>query len=272
MTAIGLLSEAIAQGGKISASHYGAAPNFPWLLQQGYLTDAGVVASVLCNDCEETHTAPVVFEAGGYGYYCPDLGFVPVERKAIQGVLPDLPKLIGALADLFDCQKRKSAPVRGQTWRIGAYSAVSGDVMLYFHPRLQTEEDARELEAALSREVRSDWRLIVTALGTLPIGSTQSVQLVDLVDLEDRTGTFGILAPPENLVGMPRKNTGGRPSIHGPALARIIANRMQSGTALGGLNEESRAVLAAFKSSSTGNSTPSIETVRRHVKKARGES
>lgn len=272
MMAIGLLSEIVAQGGKVSAAHYGDDPDFPNLLQHGFLIDARVVASVLCNDCEEVHTAPVVFVSGCYGYYCPDLGFVPVDRKAIQGVLPDLPRLVGALADLFDCKKRKNAPLHGQTWRIGVYSGVSDDVMLYFHPRLQTEDDTRELETALSREVRTNWRLIVTALGTLPLGLTQSIQLVDLIELERKAGTLSILAQPDDLVGMSRKKTGGRPSIHRAALARIIEDRIQSGAVRDGLNEESRAVLAVFEAGSTGNSIPSIETVRRHVKKARGES
>lgn len=272
MNAATLLRDVIAQGGSASASFYRDDPAFAALLHHGYLKETGLVASVVCDDCDEVHAAPVVFEGGRYGYICPDLGFAPRDRGDLQAVLPDLPLLIDRLSDALDCKKRRATALHGQTWRIGAVAQASGEVMLYFQPRLQCEEDSQELAHALTREVRSQWRLIVTALGTLSVAGAQAVQLDDLAELDTNTGAVRILAEPSELVGMPRRNTGGRPSEHSEPLAAIITDRSKSGVALDGVNAESRAILADFKARHPDKPAPSIETVKRHLRKSRGGS
>ena len=272
MNAVALLRDVIARGGSASANFYRDDPAFAVLLHHGYLKEAGLVASVVCDDCDEAHAAPVAFEGGCYGYVCPDLGFVPRDRADLQAVQPDLPLLIGRLSDAFDCKKRRAVALHGQTWRIGSVTHVTGEVMLYFQPRLQCEEDSQELAHAMSREVRTQWRLIVTALGTLSVAGAQAVQLDDLAELDTNTGAVRILAKPSELVGMPRKNTGGRPSEHSEPLAAIITDRSKSGVALDGVNAESRVILADFKALHPEKAAPSIETVKRHLRKSRGGS
>ena len=272
MTAIALLCEIIAQGGKVPAALYRDDPAFAALLRHKYLREVGIVASLVCNECDFPHAAPVVFEDGHYGYYCPDLGFVPLERTNLQAVQPELSRLIERLAQTLECKRRKASALDVQTWRIGVVETSAGEIMLYFHPRMQSEEDARGLDQALTREIRSRWRLIVTASGTLPFTGAQTVRLDDLVELETETGVLHILAQPADLVGVPRKNSGGRPSEHGATLSAIISDRMLSGAALDGVNAEAKAILADFKSRNPGSSAPSTSTIKRHLTRSRGGS
>lgn len=232
MTPLALLCEIIASGGKAAAAPYRGDQGFSALLCHGYLRHAGVLASVVCDDCDEPHAAPVLFEAGRYGYHCPEQGFVALDRADVLAVLPDLGHLTDRLSDAMACKRRKLTPVHGQTWRIGALETGSGEIALYFHPRLQSEYDARELEHALSREVRSPWRLIVTADGTLPVAWIAAVRLDELAILDAETGGLRITTQPGDLIGVPRKNKGGRPSEQGAALAEIISDRRKSGAAL----------------------------------------
>lgn len=272
MTEFTLLCEIIAQRAAVTTSFYRNDPTFAVLLRHGFLKEAGVVASVVCNDCDVPHAAQVIFEGGQYGYFCSDLGFVPKDRADLQTVQPDLPLLIGRLADAFECKKRRTNALRGQTWRIGAVTQNVGEVMLYFQPCLYAEEDALDLDQALNGEVRSPWRLIVTALGTLSVAGAQAVPLDDLAGLTPDTGALRILAQPADLVGMPRKNKGGRPTEYREPLAAIISDRRQSGAALDGVNAESNAILADFKARQPDETAPSFETVRRHLRKSLGGS
>ena len=272
MTPLAMLCEIIALGGKASVAPYRGDPGFTTLLRHGFVREAGVSASVVCDDCDDAHAAPVVFEAGRYGYHCPELGFVALDRTDVRAVLPNLHPLIEALAEVFDCKRRKQSPVQGQTYRIGAINTEAGEIVLYFHPKLQSEEDARELAHALSREVRAQWRLTVTAIGTLPVAGTQTVQLDDLAALDAENRALRILTQPADLMGIPRRNKGGRPSEQGPALAEIISDRNKSGVALPGLNAESRALLAEFEMIHPDKQAPSIATIKRHLNKSRGGS
>ncbi len=251
----------------MSEAFYVDNQDFAALRLHGYLCESGVVASVVCNECDDAHAAPVVFADGRYGHYCSDRGFVALERTELKAVHPKIAKLIDRLAEALDCKRRKGTALHGQTWRIGAVETNAGATMLYFHPRLQDECDARDLEHSLSREVRSDWRLIVTATGTLSPLGTKAVQLDDLAELDHETGDLRVLSQPAELLAVPRKNKGGRPSEHGPAMAAIISGRVQSGAALDGINSEAKAVIAEFTATHPGIPAPSLSTVKRHLGK-----
>ena len=113
MTAIELLCEIVAQGGKASAATFSKQPGHQTLLRYGYVRESGVVQAVACYECEEPHDAEIVFEAGRYGYFCPEIGFVPVEPAMIAGLQPDLPAIVSRLADAFECNRRKTTPLHG---------------------------------------------------------------------------------------------------------------------------------------------------------------
>lgn len=272
MSPLTLFYEIMALGGKAAAVSYRDNAGFAVLLRYGFLREAGLLSSVVCDDCENPHAAPVVFEGGRYGHHGPDLGFVALDRMDVQAVMPDPRYLIERLAELTGCKRRKQTPVLDQTWRIGALETDAGEIMLYFHPKLQNEEDARDLEHALGREVRARWRLIVTAVGTLPVAGARTVQLDDLATLDAETGALRILIPLADLVGVPRKNKGGRPSEHSAALAEIISDRKKSGAELAGLNAEAKAIRSDFETLHPGLFAPSEATVKRHLAKARGGS
>lgn len=272
MNALGLLCAVIAAGGKPAASDYRGRPGYAALLQHGFLHEVGIVSSLVCDECDAPHSGPVVFEDGRYGYHCPDLGFVRLGQARIQALRADAGQLVGALADTIGCKRRKQSPVHGQTWRIGAPEAEAGELMVYFHAKLQSEEDARDFLDALSREVREKWRLVVTAAGTMQIAGARAVRLDDLAELDHETGALRILAAPADIVGMPRKNSGGRPSTHGHLLKPLIKRRIQTGEAVESVNAEFREVRSAFQAAYPNHPPPSESAIKRYIRDARGNS
>ncbi|SHE87297.1 hypothetical protein SAMN05444273_1035 [Litoreibacter ascidiaceicola] len=269
MSAAARLCDIIAQGGKVSADFDGGDDGLTALARHGYLREAGVLASVVCDECDAPHSAPVVYEADEYGHYCPDLGFLKLDPTRLAAFSPDVPKLIDRLSEALGCRQRKSSSVYGETWRIGAAQTEAAAVMLYFHPTLATEENARELHHALAREARSEWRLVVTAQGALPIAGLPTVRLDELAEINLTTGALRVIADPGVLAGLPRKNPGGRPSVHGDVLRPLIEGRIRDGAAVVGVNAEAGEVRDVFEALFPNRPIPSASAIKRYIREAR---
>ena len=269
MQPIELLCEIAAQKGKVAAFQYSQEPYFSALLAYRFLEKTGVIQSVTCLNCETMHEAEIVHHSGRDGYFCPEAGFVPVSENEISAVRANVPKMIAALANAFECRVRKSSPVKGETWRVGKVGSEAGDIAIYFHPALQAEGDARDLLAALAREPRSTYRLVLTAVGTLTVGGARTVPMSEVVELDLSSPEVRAVADLRDLVDAPRKNPGGAPNRFGQALSALIAQRIADGRALAGRNEEARAVLAEFKQSNPQRRPPSLSSVQDYVSKVR---
>ena len=272
MTAISTLSSIIGLRGKASKACYQQRPGFDLLEGCELIRSFGVVQSILCEKCDEPHDSEVIFEDGGYGAYCPDAGFVGLTRQEIEAIQPDIGKLVSSLADLFQCKRRKSTPVQAETWRIGAVDTQAGDLVVYFHPNLQTEQDAREVQAALSHETTATYRLIVTAVGTLTVLNAKTITLSDLIEFSNDTGKLARLSDLMAVSGAPQLRTNGRPSPYGDRLSLLIIQRIEGGTALTGLNEEARAIRNLFGAKYTAEAVPSTSTVKRKIRNLRAGS
>lgn len=268
MSAIDLLGDIICHGGKVSIAALGQDQDALTLLNCGLLRTAGVVASIVCTNCDEPHSSEVIFDNGEYGYFCHDLGFVRLERQDIEAAEPDFTKLIELLAETFSCGRRKVKPVHENTWRIGAVKTDHGDITLYFHPRLRDEGDARALADALSREMASAWRIIVTACGRLPVSDAVTVTISELVELPPRKDSLNPANDLQSIVGVPATPKTGAPNRYGNKCMTLIRSRIASGTALTGRNEEAKAIHALLQRD-LGSDAPSLPTVRAYVTKAR---
>lgn len=269
---IALLSDIILQGPKAAASSFRSDPGYQALLRHGYIRESGVVSSVPCLDCADPHDAEIVCDGDCYGYFCSERGFVPVAEADILGVTADMPEIIDRLVDSFACTRRKSTPIRGRIWRIGAVATAQGDAMLWFCPRLLGETEALDLADAFSRDVRTTWRLIVTAEGRLPVPGAVTIPLTELVDLDPQSGRLTAIADPREIIGIPVRRTGGAPNRHGAAVQKMIDARHRRGAALPGMNEEARAIMSELRAAHPGEAPPALPTVKRYLTKARAGS
>ncbi|MEM9708635.1 MAG: hypothetical protein AAF871_07540 [Pseudomonadota bacterium] len=269
MQPIALLCEIIAQGRKVAASAYTDVPSFAALLTDGFLETAGVIQSIPCSNCDALHDAEIVHHDGRAGYFCAEAGFIPVGMSEISAVRAGVPMIIAALADAFECRARKSSPIAGATWRVGRVASDTGDLVIYFHPTLQTANDVTDVLAALALEPGSTYRLILSGTGDLQMPGMKTVPLSEVIELDTPGAGFRPIADLRDLVGAPRKNPGGAPSRYGEALTRLINERMTSGMAFEGRNAEAKAVLSKFIELNPGQKPPSTSLVRDYVSKMR---
>jgi hypothetical protein len=245
---------------------------FDLLAESGLVRCRGVVQSISCESCDEPHDAEVIFESGSYGIYCPDAGFAGLTPLSVEAVQPDIGRLVSEIADTLDCKRRKSTPVQGDTWRIGAIETPTGDLVLYFHPCLQTEQDVREVEAALLHEVGAVFRLIVTAFGALKALNATSIQLADIVEFVHGAGSLAIVADPRTVAGAPQTPKNGRPSPYADKLSSLVLRRIEDGSSLPGLNEEARAIAVVYGVKHKPEQVPSISTIKRRLTDLRAGS
>lgn len=269
MTAIETLSGVIAQRAYAAKSFFENQTAFDLLKTVELVQETGKLQSVVCDDCSDPHDAEVVFEGGNYGVYCQEAGFVRLEVNDVTAIKPNVAKLVADLAALFDCKRRKSSPVTGDTWRIGAIDTPGGDLALYFHPTLQNEQDIRAMESALRAETRSAYQLIITAFGKLSASGAKSAELVDVVELDDKTNELTASADPRIIAGAPTASPNGRPNLYADKLEPLILRRMKDGSALAGLNKEAKAIREVLAERSTNRQVPSLSTVKAYLSNLR---
>ena len=269
MTAIETLSSIISQRGKASRVFFEKQVGFDPLIETGLVEVTGKVQSVLCDACSDPHDAEVVFRDGNYGFYCHEAGFCRIDESGVTAIKPSIGALVANLAAVFDCKRRKSTPIHADTWRIGAIYTPSGDLALYFHPSLQTDQDVSAAQSALRDETRSAFRLIITAVGNLTVSNAKSARLEDIVELDSRTNGLAALADPRIIAGAPKAVTNGRPNLYADKLEPLILQRIEDGNTHEGLNKEAKAIREVLSQSSPDGQVPSLSTVKSYLSKTR---
>lgn len=267
MGAARVLAEIIAQRGPICAAAFGQKAELENLIEAGFIDQLGVVQTVLCNDCEMPHDTELLFESGNYGIHCPELGFVPKERSEVTTIKANLNHLVENLASELECKRTKSAPVHGETWRVGVMQGPVADVTVYFHPVLRDGSDLMALKDALTRETRAQFGVIISAAGSLSSPPYQSVRLEDCVAFDAELERFTVEIDLPLLAGVPVKNKGGRPSLYAQNLTKIIVARRNTGETLPGINTEARAIQTDYQTLNEKGPVPSLSAIKQAMKK-----
>lgn len=267
-----LFATLLAQRRRIRSAAYSSFPAYGDLIKAGLIEETGVVSSMICEECDHPHDAKIVYEGSQYGYYCPDLGFMPKPRAELIAAQPNLSAFTAQIAGALSCKRRKSSPVDKNTWRIGAIDSPTGDVVLYLHPSLQDAQDIRDLQAALASEMKSPFSVVLTAMETLSVPPYTTVQLQDVLSFDPIALKFIVVADLSAVAGVPEQRTGGRPNDYRKPLGEIIALRASQGRTLQGRNAEAKALRAEFQIQFPDIKCPSLPTVKRYVSEARSGS
>lgn len=269
MNAVSLLCDIIGQAGKVAALAYRDDARFGALLNAGLLADDGLVQSVLCENCDVPHDAEIVFEGGSYGHFCPDLGFVPVERVELVAVRPNLAALVEHLHAAFECPQGGISELGPQTWRVGLVDTPGGRAVVYFHTYLRSDDDLVSLGNALRAEIRRDYALVVTVAGHVQYRDVVTYTLDQMVQLDLGTARLRKTVSVAEAVGAPPRPTGGRPSVYRERFHELLADRAAQGVAEKGRNEEAKAALLDYRRRHPNETAPSLSTVKAYVSEFR---
>lgn len=90
----------------MAATTYRDRDGYGQLVTAGLVHRQGLVKSVLCDACDIGHDAAILFEDERYGHFCPEAGFVPVERSDLIAVAADFEALVAQIAAALGCRAR----------------------------------------------------------------------------------------------------------------------------------------------------------------------
>lgn len=272
MNAVDLFATLLAQRRRVRSVEYSSFPVFNDLTKAGLIEEAGVVSSILCDDCSTPHDAAIVYEDKLYGHYCPDLGFMPKARSELIAAQPNPSEFVAQIAENLNCRRRKSTALEGDTWRVGAIDTPAGDIVLYLTPQMQDAQDVKAFQSAISGEVKSPFGIVLTSIGTLSVAPYITLQMQDIIDFEPVTGNLTVVADLERLAGVPQKRNDGRPNRYTKPLNELSAIREKEDRTLKGRNEEAKALRAEFQAKFPNDKCPSLSIVERYVTAQRSGS
>ncbi|MFK7837089.1 MAG: hypothetical protein AB8B60_12795 [Sulfitobacter sp.] len=265
MNAVNLFATLLAQRARVASVGYSLLPAYDDLIKAGLLEESGVVSSMICDECHQSHDAKIVYEGSQYGYYCPDLGFISKSRAELIAVRPNLSAFAAQIAEAQACKRRKSSPLDKDTWRIGAVDSPTGDVVLYLHPTLQDTQDVGDLQAALANEMKSPFGVVLTSNGTLSVPPYATAQLQDVLSFDPIAGKLIVVADLRAVAGVPEQRTGGRPNDYRTPIFDLIALRASQGRTLQGRNAKAKALQAEFQALFPDKKSPSLPTLKKYV-------
>lgn len=272
MDAVDLFATLLAQRGRVLSVEYSSFSAYRDLINAGLIEETGVVSSITCEECDQPHDAPIVFEGSQYGHYCPDLGFIAKARAELIAIQPNLGSFVAQIADTLACKRRKSTPLDKNTWRIGSIESPAGDVVLYLHPTLRDAQDIRDFQVALANEMKNPFGIVLTSNGTLSVPPFVTAQLQDVLGLDHVSGKITVVGDLRAIADVPEHRAGGRPNDYEKPIRDIFVLRAQQGRSLEGRNEEAKALRAEFSATYPKKICPSLPTVTRYVSKFRSGS
>ncbi len=239
MSAVSLLSEMLElRTDKLPTDAYSNRPGFPALRKCLIIRDAGLLQSVRCEECEQTHDAPVTYHNGeaAYGWICYEHGFFPIERERLAAFRVSIEAIVTRLSASLACRNRRERPlIDGLLWRVGTFDWANQDVAVYLATRIATLDEAQRCAAAISAEPRAGFRVLLTPdldnMRDFEIAGCAIAKLSDAISIDS---VLGLEARPHRvarLAGVPVQRSGGRPAVYEPMLSDLIETRDRDGVA-----------------------------------------
>ncbi|WP_187432369.1 hypothetical protein ROLI_024090 [Roseobacter fucihabitans] len=272
MNALDLFATLVIQRCRVRRAEYSSLPAYGALMKASLIEEIGVVSSIICDECSQSHETRVVYQGEQYGHYCPDFGFVSKARSELIATQPNLSAFVAQIADGLTCKRRKSSPLDKDIWRIGALESHAGDVVIYMCPSLQHAQDVTDFQSAVTNEIKSPFGIMLTVQGTLTVPPYVTARLQDVLSIDPITGTVVVIENLCTIAGVPKQRTGGRPNDYRKPLGDLIALRASQGRTLQGRNAEAKALQAEFKAQHPNAKCPSLPTVRKYVSEVRSGS
>ena len=280
---IALLSGLLCDGDQqIAARSYGGrnAPAIAVLVQAGMLGPDGVIDTTVCDACGEQHLAEIESRGpdGGYGWRCPEAGFVTADPDAVAALSVVTNCIVAALGELFNAalgagrwKPRRLDPTNA--WILGAWSIEGMWTTVVLVCRLDSLGAARRTVEALAALPQNDAGLVLTAVEDAGFEAPLGFAVVPLaasliLDTEgrlsvDATTLARAIAPH---AGARRVAHVGRPGVAAKVFAMldVLEARRPSGEALNaGLVER------AWPEFHRREVAPSRATLRRHISRWR---
>jgi hypothetical protein len=175
----------------ITGVPFGDAVGLGMLARIGLLVPSGHVATVICDECSDPHSATVVEAAGQLGCHCAEAGFVSAEMRDLSQYRLDLAAFAVRLADAIGVKGRVHGWPReaAVVWSLGVFDYFDQPIAVHLAPNIADLEIFNMVNAFLEGvQTRTSATAILTnddrALGGLRLArGARIVSLRQVVEL-----------------------------------------------------------------------------------------
>ncbi len=185
---------------RIAARAYGArnAPAIAALVKAGLLVPDGVIDTTICDACDTYHLVEVVScgPDGGYGWHCPEAGFVTADPEVVSAISLRVNRVVAAIAAAFTAafgaQRWLPRPLDGtDAWVVGVWRIAGEWTTVALARGVDSTVSARRIADALATLPQNDAGLVLTAGesgGFEPSPRFAMVPLAASLQLDDERG------------------------------------------------------------------------------------
>lgn len=278
---IGLLSDLLRAGERrvVAQARGGRVPAVAALVQAGILVPDGVAQTTICDACDTPHLVEIVPDGldGGYGWRCPEVGFVAADLDAIATLSIGIGRVVEALSDAlttaFGPRRWKPRPLEGtDAWIVGVWPIGNALTTVVLARGLESTATARRTAEALAGLAQNDAGLVLIVgedTGFVAPGRFAVVSLTASLMLEAE-GRLSVDAKMLEQAVTPHAADRlvahvGRPSVEAKVFA-VLEGLASRGAASSGGGVNAGVVARAWPEFYPGETAPRPSTLRRHIK------
>lgn len=278
-----LLCAIIEEGTRrIEARAYGGRVAVEPLIAGGHLVDDGPVRSVVCDACDDIHTALVERDhaTGRWRSRCPTAGVVPLEDEDVAALVVSVECLADALAEAVGRRRPRQPPLAGgRVWQLGDFTIGATEATGILVCRTSDAESVALVSDAL-RSMNPAAIAIAFSTGAAPgdaVALPAGFRCVSLSEVArlDRTGRltvdvgrFGRFVQRSHAE---RKTAGGRPPFR-DGVTKVRRELAERGLRFSSQGAEAKAVRQHWSEVFPDRQPPSTQTVERYIRKERQRS
>lgn len=148
---------------ELAVADYSTNSDYDTLLRLGFIEDNLVLSAVVCDECDDAHSAAIQFcqERQAYGWDCYDHGFIAKTRADLLGFRINVDNVVKCLAEALNSDPRHRRRVRENISFVGRFYFAERDISIYLltSPVIDHSEVAR----AVASEPRHDTKLLLSS-------------------------------------------------------------------------------------------------------------
>ena len=258
---------------ELAVADYCKHPDYDPLIQLGFINDNLVLSAVVCDECDEGHSAAVRFccERSAYGWDCHEHGFIEKSRSDLLAFRIDAETVAKHIAEALNGSLRNAIRADGGIYFVGRFCFAENDISIYLltTAHLNVQSIARFIAA----EPRHDRKILLSPiLDDVPgmnIDGAKFLRLDKAMEIHPQNGIVVELRNLARLAGIDSKKSVGRPSENRVQILALLQERETTGASISTINGEMQEIQRIWIDRGISENVPSEATIKRRIREHR---
>ncbi len=257
----------------LAVADYCKHRDYESLIHLGFINDNLVQSAVVCDECDEGHSAAVRFccERSAYGWDCHEHGFIEKSRSDLLAFRIDAETVAKHIAQALNGPPRNAVRVDGGIYFVGRFYFAENDISIYL--LTTTQLNSQSIARFIAAEPRHDRKLLLSpTMDDVPgmnIDGATLLRLDKAIKVHEQNGIVVKLRNLARLAGIESKKQVGRPSEVRADLFDLLREREAAGKSISTIKGEMHEIQKIWAENGITENIPSHDTLRRGIRKYR---